>query len=283
LRSSLASIRAGDEFRGPVKAHLVTPSAGLGGQGPWPDGTSLTGLTGRTMPIDVLLLSDMLNSSTPLDLNQPGVLSQNPESLVSQVRSADLLPQCRGWNVYIVGAGVPATGSVSDLEYEQLQAFWTDFFAPCGGQVVLYQNQLTQFPVKALIHVRFKSKVNPITNQQQAIVSLPGDVLFASGSANLEPAADPVLAQLLPVVLNQYPNGSIQINGYTDNVPINIPGRNGELSTERGQAVAAWLNQHGVTATRMHILGLGSADPVASNSTPAGQAQNRRVVVAVAT
>lgn len=246
---------------------------------------NLTGLVGRKTAVDVVMLSSMLDASGPLALNTPTGLAQDPSSLISQVRSEGLMPNCHGWNVYIVGAGDEASGSLSDLQYQQLKTFWTDFFSACGGEVVLYDSQLTQFPVKPARqppdHLTTKTRTDPSTHQREVVITLPTDVLFASGSATLLPGVKAVLTQLLPVVLHQYPTGSIQVTGYTDDVPIDIPGGNTTLSVERAQAVVTWLVKNGVPASRMHPIGLGSSDPVASNSTPAGQAANRRVVVSV--
>lgn len=71
----------------------------------------------------------------------------------------------------------------------------------------------------------------------------------------------------------------VTVSGYTDNTGndgINVP-----LSTSRAKAVADFLVAQGVPADRVTAKGFGSADPVASNATPDGRAQNRRVVITV--
>jgi len=71
----------------------------------------------------------------------------------------------------------------------------------------------------------------------------------------------------------------VAVSGYTDNTGndgINVP-----LSTSRAKAVADFLVAQGVPADRVTAKGFGSADPVASNATPDGRAQNRRVVITV--
>jgi outer membrane protein OmpA-like peptidoglycan-associated protein len=72
-------------------------------------------------------------------------------------------------------------------------------------------------------------------------------------------------------------NGEIRIEiaGYTDN--IGPAGLNIRLSQARAAAVRAYLARKGVSPARMVIRGFGSAHPVASNNTPAGRTQNRRV------
>jgi chemotaxis protein MotB len=81
---------------------------------------------------------------------------------------------------------------------------------------------------------------------------------------------------------------TIQVNGYTDNVPIG-PGlvrqgitSNLELSQKRADTVMQFLISQGVKPSLVSARGFGEADPVASNDTPAGRAQNRRVELTLA-
>lgn len=74
-------------------------------------------------------------------------------------------------------------------------------------------------------------------------------------------------------------NARVAVNGYTDNTGndgINVP-----LSTARAKSVADFLVAQGVPANSVTSKGFGSADPVASNATPDGRAQNRRVAITV--
>jgi len=74
-------------------------------------------------------------------------------------------------------------------------------------------------------------------------------------------------------------NARIAVNGYTDNTGndgINVP-----LSTARAKSVADFLVSQGLPANSVTSKGFGSADPVASNATPDGRAQNRRVAITV--
>jgi chemotaxis protein MotB len=80
----------------------------------------------------------------------------------------------------------------------------------------------------------------------------------------------------------------IMVNGYTDNVPIG-PGlmsqgitSNQVLSQKRAENVMQFLISQGVRPSLVSAKGFGEADPVASNDTPEGQAQNRRVELTLA-
>ena len=247
----------------------------------------LTGLT-TNGPIDVVLMSDLLNATPPLDLTNQTVLGQDPSSLIAAVRQAGLMPNCAGWSVYVVGAGQNSGGSgISDGTEARLKAFWQAFFASCGGQLVLYDSQLTQFPIRAIPQRPLHSSpgvsesIATLNNQTKITFTLPDTVLFDSGNSTLLPGVDPVLAQLLPILTKRYPTGTIQVTGYTDSVPIDIPGGNLALSQARAQAVTTWLAHHGIPDGRLLMIGLGPANPVGDNATPAGRQANRRVEIIV--
>ena len=72
---------------------------------------------------------------------------------------------------------------------------------------------------------------------------------------------------------------SLEVDGYTDS--IGSDAYNEKLSLRRANAVKEYLQQHGVAASRMTVKGFGKSNPVASNATPEGRAQNRRVELVV--
>jgi len=75
--------------------------------------------------------------------------------------------------------------------------------------------------------------------------------------------------------LTAHPEARIEVGGHTDNV--GSAGYNQRLSLARARAVRAYLTQHGVAAEQLTAVGHGESEPVASNSTEEGRAQNRRV------
>jgi len=105
-----------------------------------------------------------------------------------------------------------------------------------------------------------------------------GDVLFATGRAELLPVAMPRLDKLA-AFLNQFPEKTLVIEGHTDSV--GGERYNQELSERRAEAVRAALAARGVNPSRMAASGCGKAFPVASNGTPEGRQMNRRVEVVV--
>lgn len=102
---------------------------------------------------------------------------------------------------------------------------------------------------------------------------MPGNITFATNDATINPN----FYGTLNTVAQQLNDGQVAVvvSGYTDssgNDSINIP-----LSQRRAQSVAQYLVGKGVPSNRINAQGYGSANPIASNATPQGKAQNRRV------
>ncbi|HVC00723.1 MAG TPA: OmpA family protein [Steroidobacteraceae bacterium] len=112
----------------------------------------------------------------------------------------------------------------------------------------------------------------------RGLVLTLGDVLFATGRANLKSGATGHLDRLV-AFLNRYPSRTAVIEGYTDNV--GSEDFNQGLSERRAEAVRSYLTQHGVDGARLRATGGGASDPVAANDTVEGRQQNRRVEVTI--
>ncbi|WP_404365621.1 OmpA family protein [Sphingomonas sp. MMS24-J45] len=109
-----------------------------------------------------------------------------------------------------------------------------------------------------------------------ATMRLDEDVLFATDSAVLRPGAIDKLRTLADYLRSE-PGVRVAINGYTDSRGTDA--HNQALSERRADAVRSAFDQMGVTRARFSVVGHGEADPVASNATPGGMRQNRRVEV----
>lgn len=107
----------------------------------------------------------------------------------------------------------------------------------------------------------------------KATVTLTG-VTFVSGRAVLTPNAKAILDGVA-ASLQANPTVRVEIGGYTDNAGSRL--RNITLSRARANAVANYLIQKGVSPSRLTARGYGPANPVATNATAAGRAENRRV------
>ena len=110
-------------------------------------------------------------------------------------------------------------------------------------------------------------------------INVPSDAGFASDSAQLNPKLHPALNELATSLM-QNPTETVQIVGYTDSTggdAVNQP-----LSQNRAQSVESYLVSRGVQPQRISTQGMGAQNPVASNETAEGRAQNRRVEIFVA-
>jgi outer membrane protein OmpA-like peptidoglycan-associated protein len=110
------------------------------------------------------------------------------------------------------------------------------------------------------------------------IVLTVGDVLFASGKADIAPGAQRHIDKLAEF-LNKNPNRNLLIEGHTDNTggaDLNI-----KLSQQRAEAVRDLLVSRGVSPQRITTRGYGPKYPLVSNDSAAGRQQNRRIDVLV--
>lgn len=115
------------------------------------------------------------------------------------------------------------------------------------------------------------------SNDLQAIKIVMGDaVLFPTNSSSLSAAAEATLSRVA-YNLKQFPDTDVTVVGYTDNT--GTPAINNPLSLHRAESVVTCLENDGIAASRLKAIGDGSNNPVASNATPAGRAQNRRVEI----
>lgn len=110
------------------------------------------------------------------------------------------------------------------------------------------------------------------------MVNLPDDVLFATGSAVVNPGLRSEISSIAANLMS-YPNSAIKVLGHTDNV--GSAASNMDLSERRAFAVADILVGAGVPSIRLTTIGRGEDSPVASNLTGEGRAQNRRVEIII--
>lgn len=103
-------------------------------------------------------------------------------------------------------------------------------------------------------------------------------VRFDTNKSTLTTTAQANLDKLIPV-FKEYSDTNIEIFGYTDNT--GSPEYNLSLSQRRAESVKNYLVSKGLIASRFKASGLGIADPIATNDTPEGRSQNRRVEFAI--
>jgi chemotaxis protein MotB len=159
-------------------------------------------------------------------------------------------------------------GCVTQQKYDALEARYRQLNQTMSTEIAANQMQITRL--------------------QNAIkVTVNDELLFPSGDWEMPAEAQQTIAKIAPI-LAPMQQTKIVVNGYTDNVPIG-PGlmrqgitSNEVLSQKRADTVMQFMISRGVKPSLVSARGLGEADPVASNDTPEGRAQNRRVELTVA-
>ena len=107
---------------------------------------------------------------------------------------------------------------------------------------------------------------------------VPSAISFATGSAQLTSQFYGPLNQVAES-LKSYPDTRVQIIGHTDST--GSAAFNQQLSVNRANAVVVYLSAQGIPTQRMQAVGMGESQPIASNDTAAGRAQNRRVEIKI--
>jgi peptidoglycan-associated lipoprotein len=112
-----------------------------------------------------------------------------------------------------------------------------------------------------------------------SLVLSDDSVKFPVDRASLSPEAQSRLSAFVDKLKSDNRNVYVEIQGHTDNT--GSPAYNKKLGEDRAEAVRLFMNKNGVALNRMSTISYGQEAPVAPNSTRAGRAQNRRVVVIV--
>jgi chemotaxis protein MotB len=159
-------------------------------------------------------------------------------------------------------------GCVSQHKYDTLDAQYQQLNQTMSAEVAANQMQIA----------RLRDSIK---------VTVNNELLFPSGDWQMPVEAQRTLSKIVPILAPKQ-QAKLKVNGYTDNVPIG-PGlmhqgitSNRELSQKRADTVMQFLIAQGVNPSLVSAQGFGDADPVASNDTPQGRAQNRRVELTLA-
>jgi chemotaxis protein MotB len=157
------------------------------------------------------------------------------------------------------------TGCVTQQKYDALQTRYDQ----------LNQTMSSEIGAKQMHIERLQNAIKVTVNDQ---------LLFPSGDWQMPATAQQTIAKMVPI-LAPMQQTKIVVNGYTDNVPIG-PGlkrqgisSNLVLSQKRADNVMQFMIAQGVNPALVSSQGFGDADPVASNDTPEGRQQNRRVEI----
>jgi chemotaxis protein MotB len=147
---------------------------------------------------------------------------------------------------------------------------------------------VSQQQYQAVVAENDNLKAQIAAAQAQSSFVEAGDLLFPEGGFRLSPAGQAELTNnIVPKLKNLPPNSKIVVYGHTDNLPVG-PGLQQQgipdnlvLSTRRAADVVNYLISQGVPAASISAKGFGETRPVASNDTPQGRAQNRRIEITI--
>ena len=151
--------------------------------------------------------------------------------------------------------------------------------ALAGAGVGHYMDNQQKELNKKLAAQQARNELNITRLDQDTLkIGVASDASFAVDSANLNPNAQNTFNSIANV-LKDYDKTAIHVVGFTDST--GSEQHNLKLSQERAQAVAQFLESRGVNSQRVLTWARGESEPVASNKTAEGRAQNRRVAIVI--
>ncbi len=145
--------------------------------------------------------------------------------------------------------------------------------------------KIVQRAKKLLGKVSIKDNIEVVPGKQDVRLRVPSGVMFERGQAELKPQAKELLDALSPL-LAEVPENDIQIDGHTDDAPLNSPQfpSNWELSSARSSAVARYfIDQHAINPKRFCVRGFASYQPLYPNDNDTSRSKNRRVEIILVT
>lgn len=167
-----------------------------------------------------------------------------------------------------------------------LAATW-DNLSSARKEIASQQNQLQKSKAdlekaeaSAAAAMASLSKIAQVKEEQRGVViTLDGQVLFVTGKAELLPIARDRLNQVAQSLKELDDDKLVSIDGFTDSR--GADDTNMKLSQDRANAVRDYLVSQGVKTEKIRATGRGEANPIASNETPEGRANNRRVEIVI--
>lgn len=172
----------------------------------------------------------------------------------------------------LIGAGVGAIANDSD---RGLGAVTGALVGATAGGVIGNQLDAQERELRANLS---NSGISIVNTGDRLVVSLPNDLTFATDSASVNSAVISDLRQVSQSLV-RYPESAVQVIGHADSD--GSAQYNQNLSERRANAVADEIQSGGVPYNRLQTFGRGEDQPVASNLTSEGKAQNRRVEIVI--
>lgn len=186
---------------------------------------------------------------------------------------------------------INSTGKTADNEIdgEKLEEFVTapeniDSVEQFLEEQNLRDNEaLAEIIEEAVMENGMADQIDVSFTSQYVQLSMSGALLFGSGSADLKEDAKRVLDKTA-MILERYAEGTIEIEGHTDNIPISnsLFADNEELSSARALKVFYYLTENSsLNPLNLKHAGMGERVPIADNATQEGRSKNRRVEIRI--
>ncbi|MDB4964942.1 MAG: hypothetical protein JWN44_631 [Myxococcales bacterium] len=145
------------------------------------------------------------------------------------------------------------------------------------AEAQVQQERASREQTEAALH-RVEQFATVSNEARGRVITLNGSILFASGTADLLPAARTRLDEVAQALKTEH-GSRFTVEGFTDSR--GPATRNQQLSEARANSVRDYLISQGVDEDHMRAVGRGEDEPVASNATPDGRANNRRVEIII--
>ena len=186
-----------------------------------------------------------------------------------------------------------SVSQINESKYEELTSTLNGFFSeqknttetkqaaePPSASVIELPTLETAF-YQQLLPLIEEGAIEVSSNELWLQISLSNRILFDIGSVKPSEQANEVIAQIATIMKDTV--NPIRVEGFTDNLAINTAQfpSNWQLSAARASAIVQLLSASGVSPSQLSAVGYGEFQPIADNSSEAGRAKNRRVVLMI--
>ncbi|WP_119394937.1 OmpA family protein [Salinibius halmophilus] len=173
-----------------------------------------------------------------------------------------------------VGAVIGAAVAKTPEERKKAALIGAGIGGVAGGSVGIYMDQQ-----EAELRQQLEGTGVSVSREgDQIVLNMPGNVTFATDSSDVAPSFFDVLDSVV-IVLDKYDSTLVNVDGHTDST--GSEEYNQKLSERRAASVAEYLLNSGIAVERLAAQGYGESRPIASNATPEGRSQNRRVEISL--
>ena len=217
--------------------------------------------------------------------NTPSIFDAGASAIGDGILISNGVSQLNELDEYINSTGKSADNKVDG---DKLEEFDKTITSKEMEEIITEENlkqneEKAETVEEALVENNIADQVDIGFTAQYIQLTMNGALLFDSGSAQLTDAAKNVLDKV-GLILEKYGMGIIEIEGHTDNVPINSSryASNEELSSARALSVFYYLLENTLLdPTQLRHAGMGERVPIADNSTAEGRSRNRRVEIRI--